>query len=235
MRFIEHIIEPERLLLAWQSSDERHRRRYVVAELNKLENRIDLSYLVNTKDFEDAKKNGFEGYPAFQDLHKTHQNVLDAFLRRLPPRARGDFPQYLERLRLSQDLKLSDFALLGYSGARLLSDGFSVIHPFDNVNGSFELLIDAAGFRHIQNNHDGIKINDSVSFVKEYNEVIQEEAVRIITSDKHIGYVTRPILSTFLELMNDDRILGAWIEKINGTPGKPSVYIYVQVGPIKEK
>jgi hypothetical protein len=150
MRFIEHIIEPTKLLLAWQASDEKHRIRYIVAELNRVGEEISLTYLPKTNDFAKAQEHGFEAYPAFQDINKTHHNVLDAFMRRLPPRTRGDFPQYLEGLRLRMNAQISDFALLGYSGAKLLSDGFSLIHPFDHVNGSCELLLEAAGYRHIQ-------------------------------------------------------------------------------------
>src|SRR3990167_8972072 len=126
MRFIEHIIEPTKLLLAWQSSDEKHRTRYIVAELTSTRDDVELVYLPETKDFIEAQKHGFKDYPAFQDINKTHHHVLDAFMRRLPPRKRGDFSQYLESLRLKPDTKMSDFALLGYSGAKLLSDGFSI-------------------------------------------------------------------------------------------------------------
>lgn len=231
MHFIEHIIEPNKLLLAWQSSDENHRTRYIVAELNRVENeQIILSYLVNTEDFRIAQSKGFNSYPAFPDTNKTYNHVLDAFMRRLPPRTRGDFPQYLEGLRLKPNVQLSDFALLGYSGAKLPSDGFSIIHPFNNANSSCELLIEAAGFRHIKKNHDiEINIGDHASFSKEFHDITQEEAVQIITNNKHIGYVNRGLIPTFLYWLQTGRIADAWVEKINGIPGKPTVYIYVKV------
>jgi len=117
MNFIRHIVEPTQLLLAWQSSNEEYRSRYIVAELNLIESEVNLRYLINTKDFRKAQTKGFEGYPAFQDFNKIHHNVLDAFMRRLPPRIRGDFSQYMEGFMLKPDTKLTDFALLGYSGA----------------------------------------------------------------------------------------------------------------------
>ncbi len=237
MHFIEHIIEPNKLLLAWQSSDEKYRTRYIVAELNRAENeKITLTYFVNTEDFRKAQSKGFESYPAFPDTTKTYDNVLDAFMRRLPPRTRGDFPQYLEGLRLKPVVQLSDFALIGYSGAKLPTDGFSIIHPFNNVKSACELLIEATGFRHIKKNHDiQINIDDPAIFSKEFNETTQEEAVHITANGQHIGYVNRGLLPTFLDWMRTGRITGAWIEKINGMPGKPTAYIFVKISPEQQK
>ncbi|HEX4044328.1 MAG TPA: hypothetical protein VHZ76_01510 [Gammaproteobacteria bacterium] len=76
----------------------------------------------------------------------------------------------LEGLRLQADVQISDFALLGYSGAKLLSDGFSIIHPFAHANGPCELLLEAAGYRHIQQSDKAIiQIDDPVSFSTKFN------------------------------------------------------------------
>lgn len=235
MHFIEHIIEPDKLLLAWQSLDEKHRTRYIVAELNRAhDEQITLTYRVNSDDFCKAQKLGFESYPAFPDTSKTYDNVLDAFMRRLPPRTRGDFKQYLEVLRLKPDAKLSDFALLGYSGAKLPSDGFSIIHPFNDVKGACELLVEAAGYRHIKKNHDvKINVDDPATFTKEFNDTIHEDAIHITANSQHIGYVNRGLLPTFFDWLQTRRIAGAWVEKINGEPGKPTAYIYVKISALK--
>ncbi len=230
MNFIKHIIEPTKLLLAWQPLDEAHRTRYIVAELCHTEGGVNLTYLVGTNDFNEAQLMGFESYPAFQDINKTHYNVLDTFMRRLPPRSRGDFTQYLAGIRLSPDSSFSDFALLGYSGAKLLSDGFSIIHPFNNVSDEHELLLEVAGFRHMENNDVKIVEGAPVTFlIVDKHEITQEPAIRIMVDDKNLGYVNRGLIPTVLEWIKDKRILGAWIEKINGTPTRPLVYIYTQV------
>lgn len=231
MHFIEHIIEPTKLLLTWQSSDEGHRTRYVVAELVRVnEKEVTLAYLTETDDFIKAQKQGFEGYPAFKDVTQIYDNVLDTFMRRLPPRTRSDFPQYLEGLRLKSDVQMSDFALLGYSGAKLLSDGFSIVHPFDKVEGACELLLEVAGYSHIQKNSKILfQIGESVSFSKEFNINVQEDAIRIDIKENLIGYVNRGLIPSFLDWMSQNRITGAWIEKTNGTPEKPTVYLFVKV------
>lgn len=228
MNFIEHIIEPTKLFLAWHTLDETRRTRYIVAELNRMGDEITLSYLPNTESFTKAQINGFEPYTAFPDISKTYHNVLGAFMRRLPPRKREDFKNYLEGLRLKPDVKITDFALLGYSGAKLLSDGFSIIHPFIGVDGPCEILLEAAGYRHISSKPD-IKIGDVASFVKEYNEPAQEEAIRIEVNKNHIDYVNRGLRPAFFEWMRDNRITDACIEKINGTRERPVVCLFVKV------
>jgi hypothetical protein len=113
--------------------------------------------------------------------------------------------------------------------SKLLSDGFSIIHPFDNVNSSCELLLEAAGYRHIQQQGKrAIQIDNPASFSKEFNDVTQEEAICVDVNGNHIGYVTRGLIPTFLDWIAKDRIKGAWVEKINETP---AVYLYVKVTP----
>jgi hypothetical protein len=236
MNFIEHIIEPSELLLAWQSLDEKHRTRYIVGKLLRNDDgEITLKYLDGTNDFNNAKNKGFEGYPAFQDVDQTYYNVLDAFMRRVPPRKRGDFAQYLEGLRIKPGTQLSDFALLGYSGARLPSDGFSIIHPFNNVSGPCELLLEAAGYRHVSNEHNfKVQVGDKASFTKTFYEPLQETAIDITVNGKRIGCVNRGLIATVLQWMNAERIIDVWVEKMNGTPGRPALYLYVKVSSNKD-
>lgn len=235
MHFIQHIIEPTKLLLSWQSSDENKRTRYIIAELHRAQENITLRYLPNTTDFNQAEKLGFEFYPAFPDIQKIHDKVLDTFMRRLPPRNRGDFSKYLEELRIKDDSKISDFALLGYSGAKLLSDGFSIIHPFENVDGACELLLEVAGYRfHVPDeNSPQIKIDTPVTFsIEECNDVTKAAAVRIMANHHCIGYVNRGLIPTFLDWIENQRV-SAWVEKMNETIGRPSVYLYVKVSAAK--
>ncbi len=232
MHFIKHFIEPTRLLLAWQSSNEAHRFRYIVGELSRVDNEVTLLYLTKTEEFRLAQEKGFEGYPAFPLTQEIYHQVLDTFMRRLPPRTRGDFAQYLEGLRLPSNAELSDFSLLGYSGAKLLSDGFSIIHPFDNASTPCELLIEVVRFRHLPEDQRAIKIGDAASFLKEDSHpVTHEPAVHIVVNEKKIGYVNRGLVPTFLDWMESNCSINAWVEKFNGTAGRPAAYIYVEISP----
>lgn len=235
MHFIEHIVEPTKLLLLWQPPIVEKSKRYVVAELIRSDNNnVSLKYLLGTPDLEEAKQYGFDGYPAFPDLEKEHHNVIDAFMRRLPPRERSDINEYLEGLRLRPDVKISDFALLGYSGARLLSDNFSIIHPFYNADGPCELLLEAAGYRHLKKDiTTTISVNSPAHFKKEFYEEDKEDAIGIYINDQKVGNVTRGLIPTFSGWIDSNRISEAFVEKINGSSIRPILYLYVKLSPVK--
>ncbi|MBS0358871.1 MAG: hypothetical protein JSS53_06360 [Proteobacteria bacterium] len=234
MNFIEHIVEPSRLLLTWQSSDEKHRVRYVVAELKRVNGEISLRYLTNHPDFQSAKKHGFKLYPAFIEETKVYDlGILDTFMRRLPPKSRGDYIQYLEGLRLKPDVQLSDFGLLGYSSAKLPSDGFSFIHPFDNVDGSFEFLLEVAGYSYYVAPDEDVTLGAEATFKIEKELDRQEDVIKIYVSNKQVGYVTRALIPAVKDWLIQGRINNARVEKKNGSPNQPTLYLYLSIAEKK--
>ncbi len=150
MRYIEHIVEPEKLLLSWQAKNVRQR--MFVAELIRNGDDANLVYLKDSEDFSKAQGLGFENYPGFNTKKEVHENVLGSFMKRLPPRSRGDFGRFLDALRLKGEVKdeISDFVLLGYSGAKLPDDDFTVIHTFENATVPFELMLSVQGYQYYQ-------------------------------------------------------------------------------------
>ncbi|MCK9615327.1 MAG: hypothetical protein M0R48_07485, partial [Candidatus Omnitrophica bacterium] len=152
MNYIKHICEPEKLLLCWQAPNDGSR--YVVAELYRSpEGKYALKYLKDTADFKEAQKLGFTMYPAFRDREALHDSgVLESFIGRIPPRSRNDFKEYLQNFRIHESVatSVSDFALLGYTGAKLPSDGFSIINPLENFCIPGEFLIELVGTRYIE-------------------------------------------------------------------------------------
>ena len=168
MNYIEHIIRPERLLLSWLPSSG-HRMNRIVAELSRTENNAVMRYLCGEKDFELAVNEGFNGYPYLPVENESYENILDVFTKRLPPRSRGDFSKYMESIRIRPDTEIDDFTLLGYSGAKLPDDDFSIIHPMDNAVKPFEFLMDVSGTRYneVENLYEHITIGDSVNFIPE--------------------------------------------------------------------
>ncbi len=145
-RILEHIIDPKRLLLTWQPVDEAAnvRTRRVVGCLEMKDGKSVFRYLKDTDDFRKAQQAGFEGYPAFRlnDPNPEHHGAIESFLRRVPPRSRDDFEKYLLQHRLPWPFIFSDMVLLGYTGARLPSDGFALVPDFGPQDAPCDFLLE---------------------------------------------------------------------------------------------
>lgn len=237
MKFIEHLIEPERLLLSWQAQDSTKRSRFIVGELVRKSNNFILNYFKDSPDYMEATQHGFIGYPAFsRSQYSSYDNqVLEAFTRRLPPRNRKDFYRYLEIRGINPDSNISNFALLGYTGAKLPDDGFELVHPFENVTTTFELITEIAGFRH--NSvllPDEINLGDTVNFIPEPNNEFDHQAIRIELNKKKLGYIDRGRLNFLQSYIDSGCDISATIYRKNGTPERPLIYIYITVQPSAE-
>jgi len=235
MKYIEHIIEPEKLLLSWQPSDPSDRGRAIVAELHRNGDDADLVYLRETSEFIRAKNKGFEEYPGLPDIdNKNYSSVLSVFMRRLPPHHRKDFDKFLEAIRIRPQTGISDFALLGYAGGRLPGDDFTIIHPFDRAEPPFELLLLVTGYRYYQqkNPYDKIQVGMSARFEIEPENQYDPNAVRILIpedSTDTAGYVCRGLLPQFRKWMESGFKLNATVERKNGATDQPLIYLFVEV------
>ncbi len=232
MRFIEHIVEPDRLLLSWQGDQPGpDRRRMFVADLLRRDDDADLVYLTGTDDFARAQELGFKQYPGFNSERQEHKNVLPSFMKRLPPRRRKDFPRFMGALRLRADSQISDFALLGYATARLPDDQFSVIHPFDNAGPPFELMVAVQGYRYHLDAvpYSTIETNLPASFEKESDNPQDSQAIRILINGAVAGYVCRGLVSSFHSWLDKGYRISASIERINGVPENPKIFLFVSV------
>lgn len=235
MNEIEHVIEPTRLLVVWQPAlGHASRTRRVVAEIisDPTSSGPRLRYLPETEDYRLALEAGFRGYPAFRlgDV-EHHQNVLDGFLRRIPPRNREDFSEYLKMYRLPVPFRGSDQALLAYTGARLPGDGFEIAADLSTAEPPFELVMEVAGFRY----QDGLSVGDltvgdPVQLLPEPLNDFDPHAIAVMHDGGRIGYVCRPYLAACHRWLNNAVII-ATIDRINGKEDRPLIYIFVRVRP----
>lgn len=233
MNLIQNIIEPDRLLLAWQAPErsQQERTRRVVGELKKEGDGVVLRYLFETDDYEQAKKSGFKPFPAFRNEKIEHRDgVLEAFMMRLPPRTRKDFDDFLKSIRVNPDVDISDFALLGYSEAKLPSDNFSLVHPFDLAPIPCELLTEIAGYRYYGGMNIEVGIGKKVTLAPEPENPVDPNAIQILYGATKIGYINRIQLPAF-HLWLRTSFIDAYIEKINGTPERPRVFLFVSCAP----
>lgn len=233
MNFIEHIHEPHRLLLIWQSADPPRSRR-AVAEIvrDDVQSRPVFRYLQGTPDFQAARSEGFVAFPAFLNVEQSYDlGIIETFLRRLPPRTRGDYPNYLEQFRLHPETQISDMALLGYTGAKLPSDGFSIVNPLEDVSQPCDVLIEVAGFRHTSKLHrDDLILGTAATLAEEPDNPHDCDAMAIYVGDERIGHVPRPQAPALCSLTRRGEV-HMTIERINGQPERPVVYLFTRIRP----
>lgn len=232
MNTLHHIVEPARLLLTWQPADELapSRTRRVVGEVRVMDGNAVFRYLKDSTDFEEAEKAGFKGFPAFDiKQNEINQGVIESFMRRLPPNKRDDFSNYLAQHLLPIPFNYSDMALLGYTGARLPSDGFSIVPVFPEDAVPCDFLMEVAGLRHVYtNNIENIHLGDKVTFEVDTANPVDSDALVVVHQSNRIGYVNRAIKNIFHHWLRSHHV-EATVERINGKPGRPLIYIKISV------
>jgi hypothetical protein len=235
-RFIEHLVEPQRLLLYWQARESQQRSRFRVGQIVKQDRQVVLQYNI-ADEMEQAKQMGFQGHPAFPlKLIEHNHQVMEAFTRRLPPRGRRDFTRYMALRAIPENAQISDFALLGYSGAKLPDDGFELIHPFDEPPKVFEILIEIAGFRHeAEIKAEALTAGDSIQFAIEPDNTVDNDAIRIEHAGQKLGYVPRGHLDMFHRMLSKESNISGEVFRINGSPERPLVYVLTSIEQGKDR
>lgn len=231
---LRHIVEPARLLLTWQPVDEHapQRTRRTVGEVLRGANDGEMvfRYLSGTADFVAAKEAGFQGYPAFAlESSEVRQGVHETLMRRLPPRKREDFADFLAQHRLPSPFPYSDMALLGYTGARLPSDGFALVPEFPDDAVSCDYITEVAGLRHVYNGPmSDIQDGDAVSFQPDSTNPVDADAVAVVHQGRAIGYINRTLRKNFHAWLGARSVTGT-VERQNGKPERPLVYLRINV------
>jgi hypothetical protein len=186
-----------------------------------------LRYFEND-EVREAKKLGFAGYPAFKLDRKEYPNALSTFLRRLPPRGRPDFANYMAHFRLPPSAKLSDFALLAYTEAKLPSDGFSLVNNLDEMHRPCEFVLEVAGYRHYAGKVQPLALGEVVDLVPEPTNAFDSNAIAVQAHGQTIGYINRLQTSAFHHWIRDKAVVSV-IERLNGTTPKPRAFIFIWV------
>ena len=241
-RWIEHVVEPERLILAWRPPEVVPDRTHCADnELRRTAGGAEFRYY-DDHHLREANRGkgaaalhgaGFRGYPAFNwdpavPEHAFTDGALDAFLRRLPPTRRSDFPAYLERFRLRPPGSLRPLALLAATGATLPGDGFSLVDPLDGNVDRQDVLLEVAGHRHhAPNLTKPLAVGARVTLRRE-DHPEDPSAVRIESDGETLGYVSR-FQSRAVSRWVERDVAEAFLSRVNGSASQPRAQILVTV------
>ncbi|AJI96701.1 hypothetical protein BD65_1883 [Yersinia ruckeri] len=229
---IQNMFEPFRLMLTWQPASGGSR--FVVGELIRdSQDNVVFNYLLETEPFINAQAKGFQGFPAFDIKNRTHSNdVMQTFMRRLPPRRREDFLDYLNNFRLPETFNGSDFALLAYTGGKVAGDGFSFVPDLSSVKTPFDYVMEVAGTRYIieegRLNLNEIEIGDEVAFINEDDNPKDCNAIIVAKNQNRLGYVNQALCVALRHFAKTNKVSGVVVRK-NGTPERPLVYVMLSV------
>lgn len=225
---ISKIAEPNRLLVTWQPAS--GGTRYIIGSIEgaNTDNPY-FKYSDDEDELSNAAKHGFVGHPSFRLNGKNYPNPLDVFMRRLPPRARPDFYKYLAEFGLPATFDGSNACLLAYTGARLPSDGFSILPDLDTMDAPFDYITELAGTRYQLNvSIDEIQLGDSVDINLEDDNACDASAIAVCHNGVRIGYINKAHCSSIRKLLTTKK-LSSVVCKKSGTPERPLIHINLMV------
>ncbi|PCI29450.1 MAG: hypothetical protein COB67_04125 [SAR324 cluster bacterium] len=231
MTAIQNFLDVKTLFLTWQSNQNRQKRYFVGSIVHNENNEYCFSYNINSNDYKEAREEGYTGYPAFKLGAKVFtNNVIETFMKRLPPRSRKDFKKYLSHHYLSEDFNCSDFVLISHTGVQLPSDGFDLMPDLSEASIPFEYLMEVAGTRHniTFGDFDEIELDSNASLVPEPANTYDCNAIAIHCNSQRVGYVNR-LLCTSIHRLIETRSIDAVIAKKSGTSERPLLYLMLKV------
>ena len=240
-QWIEHLIEPVRLILSWQSPAAAvDRRRWAVGELSRREGKSEFRYFAGDeframnhgRTPSNLRDDGFLGYAAFtwraDQPDQFTAGALEAFLRRVASPTRRDFPAYLQTFRMRPREGLSGFALLGLTGAALPSDGFSLVDPLDPDVPAQDVLLEVTGHHYHAHPSRRLTVGTRLNLVAEPDNAADSSAVQVHAAGAVVGYVNR-LQSASVSRWLVSRSVSAWVSRVNGSEERPKAYMMLQV------
>jgi hypothetical protein len=124
----------------------------------------------------------------------------------------------------------SDLALLGYTGAYLPSDGFGLVPVFPTDSREpCDLVVEVAGLRHTFGGDPAcIHVGDEIRLQADPQNPVDQDAVLVTWNGQRLGYINRALRDTFKAWISS-RSVTATVDRVNGKPDRPLVYLRVAV------
>lgn len=233
MKTINNYLKPNRLLISWQQPDgsgkDDSRTRHIIGEIYEDQFGTYFHYFAGTDQFHAAEIKGFKGLQAFPIIEEPYvSGVMNTFMRRLPPRKREDFKDYLSLHYLPLDFDGSDFSLLAHTGAKLPSDSLEIYPDLSDIKGPFELVIELAGTRYLNVDTQILQLNLPITFELDAHNKFDADAIKAFCSGQHIGFIPKPYSKALRPFISANKIKSTII-KLNGKPDRPLIYIFAEI------
>ena len=185
---------------------------------------------------ENSRSQGFDGYPGLPIWGKANNRVgFEVLRRRLPSTEREDYSEMLERLGLPAEFDRDDhLTMLAYTGARRVSDSFSICETFDGFDRPFTYMFDLANIRRDGNLEVCAKLRpgEAMEFVRDEDNEYDANAIKVVRRDgkQRAGYINRIQAKTVGRWVDEGRI-EAEVFKFNGRAKCPRLFVRTYVDP----
>lgn len=211
----------DKIYLTWRKDIDKCR--HIIGVLNRLGNDYSFYYSENEVKYA-ANEDGFSYYPAFNEIDTVYtENVIDVFKRRLLNPQRRDYDDFLNYWG-AVEYKDDVFALLGLTGAKLLTDNFEFIAPHTEVPAKFNTDISwlntksdfiVNSIRSLSNE----EVEKRISLQPESENEFDNKAVMVLFEGEKLGYIKSIHCENVFDAINNNKIVKTKIANIikNGT------------------
>lgn len=112
---------------------------------------------------------------------------------------------------------------------RNFSVGFVIAPNLSMEQPPIEIILEVAGLRHQKIPISDLKIGDHVQLIPEPENNYDPQAIAVMDNNtRRIGYISRPYIPAVQRWLNNYDVK-AVIERLNGKPDRPIVYLFVTV------
>ncbi|GHT12773.1 hypothetical protein FACS189415_2940 [Bacteroidia bacterium] len=208
-----------KIYLAWRHS--KGQPRVMIGEITQQDNDVNFRYLYDGVN--QARRDGFMGYPGLSVGTTEHKNVLSLFATRLINIERSDAKELLKFWRVQDEYIENKLYLLAMTQGMSQNDNFEFLACFE-LREDLSFITDIAGLSHSLFDIRKLKKGDEFTFKRE-NLKQDKNAIKILFGQDVVGYIKKGHNEVFIDKEADN--LKIVVEHIVNTNDTKQVFVKV--------
>lgn len=187
-----------KIYLAWRHS--KGQPRIMIGEITVQGDEVDFKYLYDGVN--QARRDGFMGYPGLNIEVKEHKNVLNLFSKRLINTERSDAKELLKFWGVQDKDIENKLYLLAMTQGMNHNDNFEFLACF-KLQDDLSFITDIAGLSHSKFDISKLKKGDKLIFKRE-NLKQDKNAIKLLFEQKLVGYIKKGHNEIFINKGTDN-------------------------------
>jgi hypothetical protein len=208
-----------KIYLAWRHS--KGLPRIMVGEITVKEDDVDFKYLQDGVN--QARRDGFMGYPGLSIETKEHNNVLNLFSKRLVNTERSDAKELLKFWGVQDEYIEDKLYLLAMTQGMSQNDNFEFLACFE-LRDNLSFITDIAGLSHSKFDISKLKKGSKLTFERASMKE-DKNAIRLLFAQELVGYIKKGHNEVFIDNKADN--IEIVVEHIINTNETKQVFVKV--------